>query len=395
MKPVRYVFLCNAVDDRIRLQRSISGDSPAATNKVFGLWRALGSIGASVCVLSMGRGRQNRSGAYFGARIGRHRSVPVIYADFCHLPVVTHLLTAISLMGCIWRMINPRYRLVVVVYNRLWHGFPAATIARLRGAACYLDLEDGDPRQAAAAGNPPEQSLKRRCFDWLCRDGALLASEALGVQTGQSRKQVCYGVAEHFGSPAQWSAPYGVLYGGSLMEQTGALWFIAAIERLYREYPQAAQAFRFVISGKGEMAERLQRCAESYPPGRIEFIGEVSRDEYLRRVRAAHIGLCLKLPSSAMGQTTFPSKTVEIAASGLLLVSAAVSDVPAVFGDTACLLQSEDPDELVRRLVWVFEHPQAARDLALKGQSRVQQRCSREQVGASLLDFLQPRESAA
>ena len=90
-----------------------------------------------------------------------------------------------------------------------------------------------------------------------------------------------------------------------------------------------------------------------------------------------------------MGQMTFPSKTIELAAHGLLLISAAVSDVPKVFpGQTACLLEDEQPATLAQLLVWLEAHRNAASSIAQNGQHRVHQLCGIENVGRSLKTFL-------
>ncbi len=389
MSTAKTVFLCNALDDQTKYRREIVSDSPAATNKVFGLCKALQKSGSQVYVLSMGRGRQNGSGNYFAAETKFVQRLPVVYASFCNLPLITHLLTAWSLARCFKRLSVKHTTVNLIIYNRLWHAIPTLIIARLSGALCYLDLEDGATNDSQRFVTQVKSIFLRRVFDYLCPDGVLLASRALAIQTGQLRQLVCYGVSETVLTNRQWKRPLTVVYGGSLMEETGAGWFMLAVEQFFSTYPDAQNKFRFVVTGKGAMAAELERFASQYESDFFEFRGEISRNDYMDLLRTAHVGLCLKKPSSAMGQTTFPSKTIEIANSGLLLVSARVSDVPLVFSDeTACLLSQESSSVLVETLNWVAEHPDAAENIAIAGQQQVRSRCSPQIVGDTLQDFL-------
>ena len=388
MAKTRYIFLCNALDDQTKQSRRIDSDSPAATNKVLGLWRGLQSVGGNAVILSMGRGRQNRSGRCHAPFIKRVDGIPVYYARFCHIPILTHLITMVSLVNAIAGLTG-KGPLVLVVYNRQWHGLPAAIVAHFLGVRCYLDLEDGAFVESERGLAGLRNRIQRFLFDRICDSGALLASKSLGKQTGQKRQMICYGVADRPCIERKWSVPLTVLFGGSLMRETGVQCFIDAVRELHAERPEVMLKLKFVVTGKGPMAEDLDALAKQIR--NVEFRGEVNRAAYLKLLESAHIGLCLKRSDSEMGRTTFPSKTIEIAASGLILVSLAVSDVAEIFSEgEGYILQSESSKALAETITRIVLHPMAAQKIACRGKQKVDFLCGLKNVGQALIDFLDP-----
>ncbi|UNE78277.1 hypothetical protein IMY97_23195 [Pectobacterium versatile] len=55
----KIIIICNAIDDVVRSERSITTDSPAASRKVFMLADALADTHVHVDIISMGRGKAN------------------------------------------------------------------------------------------------------------------------------------------------------------------------------------------------------------------------------------------------------------------------------------------------------------------------------------------------
>jgi glycosyltransferase involved in cell wall biosynthesis len=121
----------------------------------------------------------------------------------------------------------------------------------------------------------------------------------------------------------------------------------------------------------------------------FRFLGKVEESDYIEILRQSHVGLCLKLPGSGMGATTFPSKVVEFASYGLLVISTRVSDVPDLFPPgSAVLLADPSAEALVAALVAADADPQTAREIAERGNAVVRERLSVKKVGTELLAFL-------
>jgi len=392
MTELRLIYLCNALDERTCLERGITSDSPAATQKVLKVTSALRKSRVTAVVLSLGRGRQQRSGRWFPAKVVREEGVPIIYAPFYDFPVLTHLVSLVGLLPLIWRLRSSYGLSAILAYNRLPHYLMAMELARLLRLRRFLDLEDGDVQEGSSALRRWFGRALSVWFDHLCNAGGMLAASALGRQYGGQRTVCCYGVATPVPNDRNWDAkPLVVLLGGTLQRTTGAELFAEAVSYLRTSAQSGLDAIEFVITGKGDMAASLQELAEQDGLPKVRFLGSVSRGDYVREVRRAHIGLALKLPSSDLADTTFPSKVLELAAAGLLVLSTRVSDVPALFReDGAIYLNGENPKELAERLLWLVKHRDAVARTAARGQAYVAEACSPEKVGELLKVFFFP-----
>lgn len=120
----------------------------------------------------------------------------------------------------------------------------------------------------------------------------------------------------------------------------------------------------------------------------VEFLGKVSRETYRQIIGEAHVGLALKLRSGDLADTTFPSKVIEIASTGLLLLTTKISDVPQLFGDDGALyLDDETPAGLATLFMRLASDRAALGRIAAQGQHRIREYCSSARVGESLKNF--------
>ena len=91
-----------------------------------------------------------------------------------------------------------------------------------------------------------------------------------------------------------------------------------------------------------------------------------------------------------MGATTFPSKVIELAAHGLLVVSTRVSDVPDIFDEsTAFLLKEATPLNLANVMLDIANYPEKAHVVAINGQNMITSLCSYKKIGSELIQFWQ------
>ena len=387
----RFIYLCNALDEKVCEKRRITSDSPAATRKVLQVALALRQQAVGAMVLSLGRGRQLGTGKWFSARATRVSGVPIVYAPFFDFPFVTHFVTLLGLLPLILRLRTRSVSSTILAYNRLPHYWLAMELARLCGFRRFLDLEDGETRTGSGVRERIARALSAR-FNKLCDAGAMLASSALKRQYPGQNTICCYGVADANEAKRDWrSGKIVVLLGGTLQWDTGANLFIEAIELLRNASVEKMEEIDFVVTGKGEMAPAIKSLADRPGLPKVIFLGSVSRERYRSVVTSAHVGLCLKLPSSDLGDTTFPSKVVEIASSGMLLLTTKVSDVPGLFmEDGALYLEDESPEQLAGVLRWLIDNRATAESIALLGQARISEVCRSETVGKSLKNFFFP-----
>lgn len=391
MKPLirkRYFYICNVFEASVKLQRNITTDSPAANGKVSRLCHAVRKFGGDVWIISLGRGRSKGTWKRYPATIRRIKGVPIVYLDFWDAPVLTHLVTIISLCSVVFHLTSRRA--VLIFYNCMVH-YPAALImSKLLGRRCILDLEDGYRHD--------ENKIRRilnlflmKIHNFFCSSGTMLASTALKEQTSSKHTYICYGVSETQKIDLNWTTvPLQVLFGGSLFADTGAALLLDALDLLKRKFPEVLKQLNFAVTGFGDFSDHMQRAAMSDMRDFLTFHGNVTDKEYREIIRRSHVGLCLKLPSSSMGATTFPSKVVELSSNGLLILSTRVSDVPIIFDETtAVLLDEATPLALALALKSITENPDRAGKTALAGQERIAAMLSEEKIGRELLRFWQ------
>jgi glycosyltransferase involved in cell wall biosynthesis len=385
----RIIVVCNALDDRTRMHRAIFTDSPAASRKVFLMCRAMRMAGVRPIVLSLGRGKQDGSGRRFGAAVRRVDGVPVVYAPFCHREVLTQLLSLVGPAKLLWRLRRPAGDRTVLFYNAMTAYVPTLLLARVLGLRIVLDLEDG---LVTPAGWTPASTIARLTsglFERLCTR-VLLACSALANVTTLRPFACYYGTVESASAPGHWpSRSLTVLMGGTVSRDTGAAMLIDAIERLRAERPAWAEGLAIEVTGAGDSVDALRALADHPGWPRVTVHGRTSDAQYRAILAGCQVGLALKPRSGPLAQTTFPSKVVELAGAGLLVLTTDISDVRTIFReDGAIYLDDESGTGLVNRLRWIAENREAASTAAQIGAQRVREHCDPALAGRSLRQFL-------
>ncbi len=383
------VYLCNAVDEGIRAQRQIVTDSPAATNKVFAIAGAIQQAGLRCVILSLGRGRQNGKGSWHPAVFRRSSSSKVLYCSFLHLPLLTHVVTAWSLTVAVVRLAWHRPNVTLLSYNRAYHYIPALVVARLLQIRSCLDLEDGYIVEGRGGIRHLKNALTRSLFSWLCPHGSMVANTGLAGQLDRPPAMVCHGVASATKEPCQdWnSRRLQVLFSGTLLEDVGCKLLLAALEILRRQHPDVKHEMHFVVTGKGPFVEAFRGLAAQAPEW-LSFGESLGRTAYLEVLNSSHVGLSLRLADYEMGATTFPSKVVEYAEHGLLVLTTRASDVPMLFGEEALYLEEESARALAALLSSLPGLRRSLRNTAIRGRERVLNACAPEVVGQGIRRLL-------
>lgn len=387
----RVLILCNALDDRTRTERGIATDSPAASRKIFMAACALRHANIAVTVISFGRGRDTGSARCWPAVARRSACVATVYAAFVDRPLLTYIVSPVALAVALAARVRHGRRPTVLVYNRSLAYVPALIIARLRGLRVVLDLEDGYTR-AGAALRERMVRLGNRVFDRLCGGPALLACSALAAATDLRPTLVYYGVSD--GEARVREPDSGVvtaLLGGTVAPDTGGDLLADAILALRREAPTWAQQLVVEVTGKGSSIARLTALAAAPGAPRVNVLGRTTDAEYDAIRSRVDVGLALKPNGGVYAHTTFPSKVVEMAAAGQLVVTTDISDVRTVLGsDGARFVTHDTPDTLIAELRWVVLNRAAASATAARGQAAVAALCAPAAAGERLAAFLFP-----
>lgn len=385
-RPVVLV-VCNALDDVTRKERRITTDSPAASRKVFLMAQALRLAGVRPVVLSLGRGRTDGSGGAFAAKVCRLGGVPTIYAPFSHRRGLSEVQSLFGLLGPLRRLARHSHR-AVIFYNRMPAYLPLLRVASRLGYRSFLDLEDGE----VTAGGSLKERLTRIVsaqFDKHCRGGALLACSALEAMTTVRPVHCYYGTAVGDVDVPRWQTDrITCLMSGTLAPDTGAALLIEAIRRLRSCQPGWAAGLCFEVTGKGESLAAFEQLAAEPGLPQVRVHGRTSDARYLEILRGCEIGLALKPVGGALADTTFPSKVIEFAGSGLLVLSTDISDVRRLLGDGACYLERNDPELLIERLAAIATDREAAARCARRGRQVAEHHCAPSRAGEDLRQFL-------
>lgn len=385
----RVVVVCNAMDDALRVERGIGTDSPAASRKVFMMCQALRSAGVRPIVISLGRGRQDGSGRFFGAKVRRVDGVPVLYAAFWHRALLSQLLSILAPAVLLWRTRRLVGDKAVVFYNRMPAYAATLLLAWLLGLRRVLDLEDGEVTTQVRTMKDLMGIMTRCLFDRLCDGGALLACSALERSTRLRPVTCYYGTAESRQRLAKWPEQgLTVLMGGTVSRDTGAHLLVGAINQLRKLQPAWAEGVNIAITGKGDSIDVLRQLGQQPGWPRVTVHGRTSDAEYRAIVDNAQVGLALKPHSGPLANTTFPSKVVELASAGLLVLTTDISDVRALFDTGALYLLDESEAGLVEQLMWLCENPEVAQCTAVLGMQRILEKCDPLLAGRALASFL-------
>ena len=385
----KVLYICNALDESTKGIRSITSDSYAATNKVFGLIAAMRKADLRCQVLSLGRGRQNWSGKIHNATVCRIRGHSIYYCCFIHVPFFTHFITSISATYLIIRLIARDPNLSVLVYNRSYHYILAISVARLLKVRVYLDLEDGDETKNQNYFYFVRSFTMRVLYNWLCPAGALISNSNLRNEISHPSPLVCYGAVEKVNlNSKDWQKPcIRILFGGTLLKEVGCLLLLDAIDILRLRSPLLFNKLHFVVTGKGEHA-KIFREYSIRSSDWLTMHEDLAYDDYIDILQTCHIGLSLRLSKFEMSKTTFPSKVIEYAHNGLLILTSRMDDITILFGHKVLYLEEESPLALANLLESIPMRRAELQRIANLGSKQIMENCSLEVVGNNINKLL-------
>jgi glycosyltransferase involved in cell wall biosynthesis len=379
------------LEDVTRIERGISSDSPAASKKVFEMAYALRSAGEKAVILSMGRGKPKRRISFYKAKTVRMRGVLVVYVPFSDIPFISQLLSLISMPYFLYLLSSSSEKNYAVFYNRSSAYITSLFMSVILGIERILELEDAEN---IFTGNwSPHQFYlrgKRFIYNRLCTNGTLLACRAIGNNI-KSHSGLCYyGAVENFRPVNSWASKetYKFLLGGSVSRDTGADILIDAIHLLRKSPEEWSNKLEFIITGKGDCIEQFKTLGKIETPPFVDVAGRLTDIDYIKLVESCDVGMALKPNMGWLADTTFPSKVIELASAGLLVLTTNISDVKLVMGNGAVYLNRDDPLALIDCLRWIVENPQRAAKTATDGNLSVRSHCSMEMAGLKLSNYI-------
>lgn len=277
----------------------------------------------------------------------------------------------------------------VIFYNFFPEYVPAAIILKIKGCAGILDIEDS-PRKNESLGW--FELLNRYSFVVLRKlsDKRLIAaSNWISNEYGQGNSFVCHGVNRFTRNPLSDFSTIIVLFSGAKTIEWGNEVFIDAIKALALWPIELRKKIKFYVTGFGDF-ERIRQCEQKFHEALdIIIIENATSAEYKNILLKANVGLELRIPESEGAQTTFPSKLVELATSGLLVITTGSGDISSVLPkDAAIFISKPYAKSLSDALLNIVNNPVQCVEISNRGYSAMSNCSDPSHIGLVLNNFL-------
>jgi len=357
----------------------------AAANKIKGISSAIMKAGGSVIIVSSPittRSKKfNTTLAYYFESGIKVISLPTISIKFINRLYASYRYTIFSLY-------NIKRTDRVIFYNFFIEYIFAIIILRIKRVEIIIDIEDAPIfKDFSLRGltNIASYFLIRL----LTKKKYLVASNFIAVLLNLKSYICVYGVAQIYGGYEKNNkSRLRISYGGALIQETGVDIFCETIKDIY--FSEFRDRYCFVVSGFGEIYKIIKIAQEINDLNFIELHFNETFTSYKKTLNTCEVGLCLKLPNTQIGKTTFPSKVIEIAANGLLLVTTNVSDVPLIFNNTnAVIIEKLNKIELVNALNKITSNRDEYKKVAKLGSDYVINNMSDIIIGKKILRYLE------
>jgi len=184
--------------------------------------------------------------------------------------------------------------------------------------------------------------------------------------------------------PPAGGARQGFLFAGRLSLEKG-------IGRLL-EAVGLAPSVRLAIAGEGPLEETLRRQAQELAPGRVEFLGSLSREALLERMRTSR---ALVLPSECYENA--PMAALEALGSGVPVIGTRLGGIPEMVRHrvTGILVEPANANALAAALQEMEENAEDARRWGESGREMVSQEYDLDRQVERMLAILEEVSSSA
>jgi glycosyltransferase involved in cell wall biosynthesis len=330
------LYVADLPDDRIddEAQFSIAG-----RNKKSGYVELFRQLDYDLKILSpvstTERGRR-----YVGGFESRYQDVPVRYTPLLVLHPILNILFAILASVLTLRHFRGGDVDVVVFYNfEPQYSLPALVAKYWFGASLVVEYEDGLFKHPS-----PLISVPARIMRWLVPiDGAFLVAGTLDEYVDTDNVATVRGLASVYDLPddvetaplesfvpeldgAPGDDVVDIVFSGGLREGKGVDLFLDAIDALDGHKGEC----RFIMTGHGkpERKAEIEARAAEITDHEVVFLGTVDPwERYLRVIYSADVLVVLEDPQIGYNNYCFPSKLIEYAMTGNVIVTADIADV--------------------------------------------------------------------
>jgi glycosyltransferase involved in cell wall biosynthesis len=227
--------------------------------------------------------------------------------------------------------------------------------ARLTGSRVIVSLAD-----VCKPGAIVPDTWAWRLDYWLQRqiiprfDGILLQSRAIADELAHGRHvcQINGGILGEWFAEATQARPSGkpfrVVLAGSLEPYNG-------VDIVLQAFSDLGDDFELIVAGKGSAVDRVSQAAAKNP--RITYAGVLGFDALIDLYRSADLLLNVRLTQAIDTRYFFPSKLMELLASGVPVLSTRSADIVSEFGSLPYFLSEETPQAVAEAIVAIARVP--------------------------------------
>lgn len=372
----------------------------AATRKMFLVTRAMRYVGLRAVIVSLPFVGSGASRARYAQVITSDAGVPAVFLETLRSKYLRKLYVPLLLASFSWRRVKQQD--TVIVYNHAIEYIPALLSLRLRGIKTVQDIEDAPTQEerglrgllnrlSFAATQRLTAPRKMVVADHVAR-GLDLKDYVVIRGVSSQETDVSLGPNTQKWDDLRAGQALKIHFGGTLISETGVDLFCAAVDRLVQDEDQLARQIAFFVTGIGELDKirDLQARVQGSVKIDVALQPELDKAEYLALIDSCHASLSLKRPASELAHTTFPSKVIEITASGLALVSTRLGDVAEIFDDdSAFFLNAGEASSLSELILAIASDPDTIEQVARAGQEVCMRTFSPETVGHEMTRLIQ------
>ncbi|MDH5546808.1 MAG: glycosyltransferase [Gammaproteobacteria bacterium] len=371
-------YVCVAFDPDTVARYRVTSAAPAAFNKVLGVAKALKESGLDVTIVSLSMAR-TLSGKVVVPHTRKYNSVEIKYCFAINRRIVKNIVASFTFLFCVIK--NRKQFSSVIFYNHRPEYLFGMILCRLLGKKVIFDLEDGinkeDSRYHVILGK-----LLIKTYLYLAQYRLLTVSKKLAKETDHKLGVVCYGAVSKFADSARrfGDLKTTILFGGALYRDTGVPMFLQFIDYIAR-IDEIDQHLHIYVTGFGPFSLEIERKVANLEF--VSFLGNITNEEYLEVLAKCQVAFVLKEPRSTIGQTTFPSKIVELSAQGLLIVTTPVSDIPELFSEEEVFIV-ETSVELEQTVLRIMSNREEAERMAMHSLAKARKLFGSRAVGDNI-----------
>ena len=228
------IYICNAIEDNIRLEREIDSDSPACTRKVLFTSSNLSKLGVKVYVLSLGRGKVKNKNTFYKVKVVKKNNFIILYAPFNHIFFLSHLSSlffSFFLLKRLLKKINSK-EVILFYWNRTIAYIPILFYSKMKKITSVLDLEDGNLLNEGSFFSKIMAKVSIAVYDSFCNKVVTTNSQLMN--TIKIKDKFCFYGIQLVEKKIQKKNDLNkllVLFSGTITKDTGAILLYNTIKK--------------------------------------------------------------------------------------------------------------------------------------------------------------------